>query len=506
MKIHNRYIVYSACLFALLLGATSCKRLLNINQNPNYPTLAQGTPAQVFPVAVLATAGSVGGNLAILGGMWSQIFTQASLSQQYTEVDSYNLTSTDVFVQGPWDQMFVDGLKNFQYVIAQADSVQDWNSYLMGTVMKAYTAATLVDLYGSTPYSNALEGITNLDPKFDSGYAIYTSLIAEIDTAQGKDFSANTNTNMGSQDLIFGGNMSSWQAFANTLKLKLYLRMVNAYPSVAQAGITALINSGVPLIGTSTGDASVTNFSNAPGQDNPLYEQNVRELNTPTNLRASVTMVSWLYANNDPRVNAYYGSTWGTPVLAIDQGNFRIISNTYGNANVFTETAKDPVEFVSMADSYFMQAEAAVRYYGGTNAQSLYNQGVTVAFGYTGYPSDTAAAFLATGGPYAWGAEMEGGKLLTPLAQIIRQKWAASGYGCHGIESYFDFNRTGFPAKSAVYSTSASYVPGQLVVVANSVLGSGLMPKRLIYPFDEQSRNTNALPTVPITTPVWWGL
>lgn len=502
MKVHNKYISLFACLLALILGGAGCKKQLNINQNPNFPTLSQGTPAQVFPVAVLATIASTGGNLAIVGGMWSQFFTQAALSQQYTDVDSYNLPSTDGFVQGPWGQIYVDGLKNYQYVIDQAASQQDWNSYLMGTVMKAYSAGVLVDLYNSMPFTQALEGAAQLNPKFDSGAAIYDSLIVEIDTALGKDFNANTNTNMGSQDLVFGGTISNWIAFANTLKLKMYLRMINVNPSAAQAGVTALISSGAPFLGTSTGDASVTNFTNAPGLDNPLYEQNIRQLNTPLNLRASITMLSWLNANNDPRVNAYYTPASGFPIIGINQGDFRSINPSYVNAAQFTETPTDPVELISMAESYFLQAEADVRYNGSANAQSLYNQGVTAAFTYTG---NDASSFIAAGGAYAWKTEMENGSALTSLAQIMRQKWAASAYGCHGIESFFDFNRTGFPAQSPVYSTAPSYVPGQLVVVPNSVLGPGLMPKRLIYPYNEVSRNTNAPATVPITTPVWWG-
>ncbi len=502
MKVLNRYIVLGAGLLSMALGGAGCKKQLNINQNPNYPTLVQGTPAQVFPVAVLATIASTGGNLAIVGGMWSQFFTQAALAQQYTDVDSYNLPNTDGFVQDPWSQMFVDGLKNYQYVIDQAATQQDWNSYLMGTVMKAYTAEVLVDLYNSMPYSQALEGAAQLNPKFDSGYAIYDSLIMEIDTALGKDFTANTNSNMGSQDLVFGGKISNWMAFANTLKLKMYLRMVNAYPSVAQTGVTALVGSGVTFLGTSTGAASVTNFTAAPGLENPLYEQNVFQLNTPVNLRASVTMLSWLNENSDPRVNAYYTPAPGYPIIGINQGDFRSINPTYADAAVFTETPTDPVELISQAESYFLQAEADVRYNGGANAKSLYNQGVTAAFTYTG---NDASSFITTGGAYAWGAEMENGQALTPLAQIIRQKWAAGVYGCHGIESYFDFNRTGFPSQSPVYSTDPTYVPGQLVVVANSVLGPGQMPKRLIYPYNEVSRNTNATGTVPITTPVWWG-
>jgi hypothetical protein len=503
MKILNKYIASVAVVLVLTLAGAGCKKQLDINTNPNFPSLADGTPAQVFPVAVLATVASTGGNLAIVGGMWSQFFTQAALSQQYTDVDSYNLPNSDGFVQGPWSQLFVSGLKNYQYVIDQAAGQQDWNSYLMGTVMKAYTAEVLVDMYGSMPFTQALEGATQLNPKFDSGSAIYNSLIEEIDTALGKDFTANSNSNMGSQDLVFRGNINNWMAFANTLKLKMYLRMINANPVAAQAGVTALLGSGATFLGTGTGDASLTNFTSAPGLENPLYEQNVFQLNSPVNLRASVTLLSWLNANNDPRVNFYYTPSSGNPILGINQGDFRSINPTYSVAAVFTETPTDPVEFISMAESYFLQAEADVRYNGGANAKSLYNQGVTAAFGYTG---NDASSFIAAGGAYAWGAEMEGGNALSPLAQIIRQKWASCAYGCHGIESYFDFNRTGLPLQSPVYSTDPSYIPGQLVVVPNSVLGPGLMPKRLIYPFNEVSRNTNTPATVPITTPVWWGL
>jgi hypothetical protein len=169
---------------------------------------------------------------------------------------------------------------------------------------------------------------------------------------------------------------------------------------------------------------------------------------------------------------------------------------------VFTESPTDPVELLSAAESDFLQAEAAVRY-GLGNAQTFYNAGVTAAFGYTG---NDATSFIAPGGAYAWGAETEGGQTLTALAQIMRQKWAASVYGCHGMESWFDINRTGYPVQSPVYSTAANYVPGQIVVSATSVLSAGQMPQRLIYPFDEESRNTNAPATIPITTPVWWAI
>ncbi len=500
MKIFRKRNLIVAGLILMYATQTGCKKQLDINHDPNFPTLDQGNPSLVFPVGVLATIGETGGDLAIAGGMLSQYFTQASLAQQYTDVDSYNMPTTDRFVNGPWDLMFPSGLKNFQYVIDHAQASENWNFYLMGTVMKAYTTEVLVDLYDQIPYSEALQGSGNLNPKFDDGYSIYTDLLKSLDTALSKDFSASTNTAPGVQDLVFNGDMEKWIEFANTLKLKMYLRMVNAHADVAMAGINSLYNSGATFLTT---DAAVANFIDAPGLDNPLYEMNKRQLNTPNNLRASTTFVSWLVENNDPRITYYFQVNNPN---SINQGDFTNNNSTYQSASTFRNSdhseATDPVEFISLAESYFLQAEADERYFGGTNAKSLYDQGVLAAFAATG---DNGTSFVAPGGAYEWGNEKEDGVTLGPIEQIIRQKWASCAFGCHGIEAFFEKNRTGFPASSSVYSTDPNYIPGQLVIVKNSVLPPGQVPKRLVFPYTETTINNNSPAVVPITTPVWWG-
>ncbi|HEY2721780.1 MAG TPA: SusD/RagB family nutrient-binding outer membrane lipoprotein [Chitinophagaceae bacterium] len=488
-------------LFILLLGVaqTGCKKQLDINQDPNFPTLDEGNPSLVFPVGVLGTIAETGGDLAIAGGMLSQFFTQASLAQQYADVDSYNMPSTDRFVNDPWITIYPSALENFQYVIDHAKASSDWNYYLVGTVMKAYATEVLVDMYDQAPYFQALQGAENLNPKFDDGYTIYTDLLKSMDTALAKDFSASTNSAPGKQDLVFGGDMQNWIAFANTLKLKMYLRMINAHPDVAQTGITDLYNSGAVFLTT---DAAVTNFVDAPGLDNPEYESNKRILNTPSNLRASTTFVSWLSENNDPRLVYFYQG----PTNSINQGDYAVNNATYQSAHVFRNTdhteATDPVEFLSLAESYFLQAEADVRYFGGANAKTLYDQGVMAAFAATG---NDGSSFIAPGGAYEWGNELEGGVALEPIAQIIRQKWASCAYGCHGIESFFEKNRTGYPATSTVYSDNPGYIPGQWVIVKNSVLPPGQMPKRFVFPYSETTTNSSSPALVPITTAVWWG-
>jgi hypothetical protein len=495
MNITKKALVSALSFSCMAILLTSCKKQLNINENPSLPSLTQGTPSVVFPAAVLATTGKVGGDLAIVGGIWSQFFTQSDLAQQYTQTESYNLPSTDNFVNGVYDVLFTQALEDYKFVTTKSAAEGDWNYYLLGTVMNAYTTAVMVDLYDQMPYSQALQGSADLNPKFDSGYAIYTTLISSIDTALSKNLSALTVTAPGSQDLVFGGNMANWIAFATTLKLKLYLRHVNAYPSVAAAGIAALYAGNPSFL---TVDASVTNFTNTPERDNPMYEQNIRTLNTTTNLKASTTFVSWLQANTDPRIVYFFGSD---SVTSINQGDYANINAAYQAAPPFAQTPLDPVEFISTAESYFLQAEADLRYFGGSKANSLYDQGVLAAFVQEGLDG---SSFIAPGGAYAFPVS---GTMAQQLEAIIVQKWASCAYGCHGIESYFEQMRTGYPVRSAVYSNNPGYIPGQLVIGPNSSLPAGQYAKRFVYAYDETSRNTNApQTTIPETTPVWWGL
>jgi hypothetical protein len=477
-----------------LITVAGCKKTLDINHSPNNPSLEVGTPKIVFPVSVMGVAAVEGGDLAIIGGLWGEYITQGATSNQYKNVDQFDMKTTDYNAQ--YTTLYTYGLKNIQYVIDKARESEDWNFYLMGNVIKAYSTALLVDIYDQIPYSEALQGIGNLTPKFDDGYTIYKSLLAGIDSALGKDFSALTAidlraTNEGNVDLLFGGDMDKWKQFANTLELKLYLRMINAKPAEAQVGIEALYARHAQFLEE---DAIVTGFSDNPNLSNPLYEQNVRQLNFPNNLVASKTFVSYLVEHNDPRIEYSFGAS-PTP---LDQGDFINNSPAALGATVFIESPDDPVVFLSAAESYFLQAEARVRYFAGNGAKSLYDNGVLAAFSAVG--SD-GSSFIASGGDY----EYPEGTSDENIEAIIVQKWASFAYGLHFIEGWFERNRTGFPRSSPVYSDDNNYVPGEFVIPRNSLLGAQF-PKRLVFPDAEISTNPNTPAQVPITTPVWWGL
>jgi hypothetical protein len=487
--------VVSAMLICIFLVAAGCRKTFDINHDPNNPSLEVGTPKIVFPVAVMAVAAVEGGDLALVGGILGEYVTQAAASGQYKNIDQYDLKTTDLNAQ--YTTLYSYGLKNLQYVIDKAKASGDWNFYLMGTVMKSYATGLLVDIYDKIPYSEALQGIKNLKPNFDDGYSIYKSLLADIDTALNKDFSAKTAidltaTNEGNVDLVFGGDIEKWKQFANTLELKFYLRMVNTKSLEAENGVKALYARQAEFLQE---DAKVTGFTDAPSLSNPLYEQNIRQLNTAGNLVASKTFVSFLEAHNDPRVADYFA----TNTTALDQGDYLNSSPQALAATVFKQSPTDPVVFLSAAESYFLQAEARLRYFGGNGAKELYDLGVLAAFEALG---EDGSSFIAPGGEY----EYPDGTFDENLEAIIVQKWASFPYGVHFIEGWFERNRTGFPKTSPVYSTDPSYIPGQFVVSKNSVLPAGEFPKRLVFPDAERSTNPNTPAQVPITTPVWWGL
>jgi hypothetical protein len=486
-----KYIFLSPLL--LLVFLSSCKKQLDINKDPNVPDVSNGTPSVVFPAGVFGTAAAVGGQFAILGAIWGQYVTQSAFSNQYKTIDAYQLNQSDM--NRGYTLLYANGLKNFQFVIDKSKETSNWNFYLMGAVMKAYSAEVLVDLYDQVPYFEALQGTGNLTPKFDEGYPIYVDLLKLLDTALSKPVNGSIlKATDKSADLIFGGDMDKWKRFANSLEMKMYLRMVNKKPAEAQAGIQKLYANNATFLTT---DAALTGFTNVTNKDNPMYEQNIRSLNTTDNLRASKTFTSFLSSKNDPRISTFFGTAAPVP---INQGDYAGTDPTYKSSTVLVQKPTDPVVFLSAAESYLMQAESRERYFGGAGAKALYDQGVLAAFAATG---NNGASFIAPGGAYEYPAS---GTLAQKIEAISVQKWISCAYGVHYLEGFFEKNRTGYPATSPVYSTSSSYVPGQFVVSKNSVLGPGLLPKRLVWPQAERQANPNTPTEVPISTPVWWSL
>jgi hypothetical protein len=468
---------------ALLLLAACSDEDFDINRDPDNLSASGVALSTEMPAGIAGVAGAQGSYYALIGGFWSQFWTQSFASNQYKDIDNYSIGTVDY--NGGWTAMY-DALADIRNVKRNAEAQEDWNYYLIATTMEVQASQIMADFYDQIPYAEANDQ-SILQPHFNSGQEVYDLMVADLQEALSKDLSTSKGEVPGNDDFVFGGNMTDWTAYANTLLLKLFIRQTEARPDVAQAGITALLNSDVAFLDK---DAAMTQFVDEPNRSNPLFETDRRQLNTTLNLRASTTMFSYLTANSDPRKDAYYG-----PGISENQGDFGNTGDPTA-VSVVKLSPTTPVYFMSKEESYFLQAEARERYVGGAGAKELYDAGVQANFAKWGL---SGAPFVAAGGVYEYPSA---GTFDQKLKAIIMQKWLAMFPG-NGFESFFEQNRTGYPEISPVYHTSDSYIPGELVYSLAGTTG-GEFPRRIVFPSNVTTRNTNAPDLVELTVPVWW--
>jgi Starch-binding associating with outer membrane/Susd and RagB outer membrane lipoprotein len=194
----------------------------------------------------------------------------------------------DVFIpqsfDGIWSNAYAGLLQDGQTLIADADARGFARHAGIARVFQAYTLMLLVDWFGDVPYSDALKGSTQFNPKLDKQADLYNLAITILDKAI-LDLTTTSTVTGGYlspsapvvEDLYYGGTgvnqFPRWARLANTLKLKLYLnlRLINA--AGATTGINAAIASPVGLISTPDENFVYRYGSNLSDPDNrhPLY-------------------------------------------------------------------------------------------------------------------------------------------------------------------------------------------------------------------------------------------
>jgi hypothetical protein len=487
MKTYAKYIL----IFIAGIIFTSCsENWLDVNTDPNKPS--DVTPELVLPAAEISLVSQITVRYNIAGGMWAQFWTQNPTSNQYKQFDAYDINATTLDAE--WMELYSGTLKELQQIKKVSKENQEWRMYLIAAALQAYTFQYLADLYDKIPYTEALkadEGI--IAPKYDDASVVYDSIIQDLDFALSKDLSKFTSPVNG--DFIFNGNAQMWVKFANTLKLRIYLRQWKVRSAVAQAGIQKLFNENAAFL---TEDAKIDVFQDEKGKGNPLYESDRRELNTKQNIRASQTFISFLTSANDTdeRIGYYFEKGTSGQYLGNPQGDFNknITADEANKISLARILATDPAYLFSAAESYFLQAEAKLRLnYSIAEVKDLYDQGVLAAFARFGL---NGSRYIQTGGKYEFNNT-------EPLKSIITQKWAALA-GINGMEAYIEHLRTGIPKRSSVPVTDGSYIPGEFTHPIQSVLPVGQYPRRLIFPDSERKSNKNTPAEVKVTVPTWW--
>lgn len=497
--------IYKGILFtfaALLTVVTGCDDTLDINTSPNNP--ATSTPAFTLPTAQASAAYAINLDLGILSGFQAQYWTQAPQAGQYQVFDQYtyngNSTST------AWLHLYAWALEDFKFVREQGLEDGTPNYAAIADILTAYSVQVATDFWGDVPYSEALQGKDgNLTPIYDDQQVVYDSLIAIVDRGIANIDASNAAIVPGTDDLIFNGDMRLWLKFANTLKLRIFLRQADARPTVAQQGIQALYASGAEFLeGDEDGFVS---YSGAANNENPYYSGDISQLNiglSGVNTIASNSVLSRLETVADPRVDAFYNlATSGADNgfhegldqgVGADQGSVSRPVTDFSTPGSLLSGPSSGVYFITGFESLFLQAEAVARGWGTGSAQELYEEAVQASFNFTN--AGSAATFIGPGGVYEYGATAISGVANSGIADIQYQKWIAMN-GSQNAEAWSEFRRTFIPRDMPLSFVGAS-LPGSMLP------GGRTFPQKALYPTSEVSNNPNTAPVGNIEDPIWW--
>ncbi len=456
------------------------------------------------------------GNGYVANLFWNIIHAQANMQQ--THITSYS----GAFAYKPghtyrlYDEQFKTVIKNvvdLENNLSKATTPTAAEDLAIVKVWRVLAFSRLTDAYGDIPYSEAgkafIEGIRF--PKFDKQEDIYADMLKTLDEAATVLKNGNASS-FGSGDIVYKGDITKWAKFANSLMLRLAMRMTKVDEAKAQEWATKAINGGVM---ESNDDIAYIVFDQTADNRGPSVNPTTKGFSSRHiyQIKISKTFMDFLQSHNDPRIGVLCSLPDGNTDPAVQSGqeiddytkgaanskpNVHIFgSKTYTDMNgqVVPGTASEiydaPYFFQTYAEVELMEAEAAYRWGIGGDAKSHYEAGVAAAMDYlslyghgVGVSSSEISDYL-TANPFV---ESDA------LKMINEQYWVATFP--NGLETMSNWKRSGYP----------ELVP---LKVADQ-LTNGEIPRRFVLPASEAVQNPDnynaAYPsgTDVITGRMWW--
>lgn len=473
-----------------LMTATSCTTDFDrINTDPNAPTSAS--------VILLLNP-----QLRSLAQGQFQYDTGACLAHQvaktnYNDAAQYNFGSSE----GTWNG-FYSNLVNIQDMIQVAENNSQPSSVAIGYILKAFCASQLTDHWGNVPYSEALQGGTNIHPKYDLQSDIYTGDDGIISLLSKADEILASNSDNIPADIIYGGDRTKWRKFGNSLRLRYLMRISNRRNEITSFSFASQLADCLskPLMESNDDNFELAYLDGTPNRC-PIYELRSGEFDY---LRLGNEMAQQLNSTSDPR-----REVWFQPSAAsVEAGNPQYIgipcgcnsttlsAQGYNESNVsmlgtIYRNTPNSVSAVLMnaAEVKFLQAEAVVRGWTSGDAAKLYDDGIRLSMAQYGISDSKVETYLSQPG-VAYDAS-------NGLAMIMEQKWLANFMV--GFENWFDFLRTGLPKQTMPLDN-------------RNPTETGGIPSRYYYPENEQAVNKAQYDAAveleggsdDINTKLWW--
>lgn len=460
-KIAKGFVVLGILLF------TACdKEFEELNTNPNVFTT--GEPDNLMAGAIKNTLDLVGGDMNF------QMFLNygSYIGQAGGAFPRFYYTEQQV--NAWWKRFYVDILKNTQEVIDNNSERPGYaNRVQIAKIWKSYVYSVMVSTFGGVPLSDAFSGQNSI--AYDTEEEVYVAILALLKDA-GESITADGDRLR--LDPVFDGDNVLWKKFANTLRLKIALRISEGFPELAETHVrevmadeSALISSGNEIVrmrwGTDEPNWSYT------------YRRFVFTNNTQQAAKINHYLMLFMKSYKDPRLEAFADPA-EEPFYIIDslyktEGSSEKVAVTYGipylgvplaggqtlaswdipdkekTLKGYTDKNVSNIDFenfmtmdmdyviISHAETNFMKAEAALKGWGGSKtADEYYYAGIDASFKQYGV---SGAADYKNQDGIKWGTSSAGirdfvGVVTSaisadPMEQIVRQRWLAMFFQGH---------------------------------------------------------------------------
>lgn len=445
----------------------------------------------------------------------------ADLYAQYFALNTTSFQTDRYVINQGWVPRL--GIVAYTFTVPQLKSIIDNSEENSGksalaNIMWVYTFHHLTDFFGPVAYFNAGEPVASIP--YDSQEAIYMDFFEKLSKAVKDLKSLSQSSVFGTSDIIYGGDVQQWIRFANTLQLRLALRVSKAAPTKAKQVAEEAVASGVMTDIAHT--AWILKTLNGADGNGLARIAGFNEFSM------SSTMASYLKGYNDPRMAAYFqpavngggykGLRNGTTAAGLGNaannrmnlsniGSYWVAWN--GSSWIAGLEKKQPVLYA--AEAYFLRAEGAINGWnmGGT-AKDFYEKGIETSMKQWGIdngsisnyvqsdalpsaPGDAAGSPPVSNTPVKWATSES-----LQRAQIGTQKWLA--VYPDGFEGWAEYRRSGYPVMYPVLQSD------------NADLPAGTFIKRLPYPSTEATTNKGELEKGiqllggqdKVSTSLWW--
>lgn len=468
-------------------------------------------PVNRYQISINLAGDAWAGYMSARENKWNggQNFTNYFMYENWLNY-TFGFMITDVFT--PWLQIKRS---------SQDEGTKNDDIYALAQIIKIAALHRTTDMFGPIPYSEVGKG--SFKVKYDSQESIYKSFFKELDEAIATltKYSEVTSQVLPQFDIVYGGDVDKWIRYANSLMLRLAIRVRYADVALAKEYAEKAVDHPKGLIDTPERAAKMGKGASLQ-MKNPL--KIIRDDYNDT--RMGATVYSYLVGYEDPRGDVYFTKTKNGGLTA----EFNAVRTGIPQTSVYEDCSKpkvgedEPVYWMKASEVLFLKAEGALAGFSmGGDARYYYNEGIRMSFkenAVTGADTylanktkkpanytDRNNSVLSAGAPsqitICWD-DMESAKEEN-LERIITQKYLA--IYPNGHEAWTEWRRTGYPRQIIVVENQTN---------ANVKTGNGSDKggvRRMPYPRNEYDQNAENLRLAidqylhgldDASTKLWW--